>query len=155
VIMTSNLGTEQLDRSTVGFEQSSTGIARDVAKGRVLEELRRFFRPEFLNRVDDVIVFEPLDKEQIAEIVDIQVRRFAERLAERRLTLELTDDARRFLAERGWDPALGARPLKRLIQKEIQDRLALALLEGQITDGDRVVVDRSGDGLSVGPAPAA
>jgi len=151
VIMTSNLGTEQLDRSTVGFEQSSTGIARDVAKGRVLDELRRFFRPEFLNRVDDVIVFEPLDKEQIAEIVDIQVRRFAERLAERRLTLELTDDARALLAERGWDPSLGARPLKRLIQKEIQDRLALALLEGDITDGDRIVVDRAGDGLSVRP----
>ncbi|HUG87413.1 MAG TPA: ATP-dependent chaperone ClpB [Actinomycetota bacterium] len=143
VIMTSNLGSRWF------FEET---LSPEDRRERVLAEMREAFRPEFLNRVDDVIVFDPLDKQQIAEIVDIQVRRFAERLAERRLTLELTDDARSFLAERGWDPALGARPLKRLIQKEIQDRLALALLEGQITDGDHVVVDRSGDALSVGAA---
>ena len=143
VIMTSNLGSRWF------FEET---LSPEDRRERVLAEMRDAFRPEFLNRVDDVIVFDPLDKQQIAEIVDIQVRRFAERLADRRLALELTDDARSFLAERGWDPALGARPLKRLIQKEIQDRLALALLEGEITDGNRVVVDRSRDGLSVRPA---
>jgi len=142
VIMTSNLGSRWF------FEET---LSPEDRRERVLAEMREAFRPEFLNRVDDVIVFDPLDKQQIAEIVDIQVRRFAERLAERRLTLELTDDARSFLAERGWDPALGARPLRRLIQKEIQDRLALALLEGEITDGNRVVVDRSGESLSVRP----
>ncbi|HEX6262130.1 MAG TPA: ATP-dependent chaperone ClpB [Actinomycetota bacterium] len=140
VIMTSNLGSRWFFEETLSPEQR---------REQVLAEMREAFRPEFLNRVDDVIVFDPLDKEQIAEIVDIQVRRFAERLAERRLTLKLTDDARSYLAERGWDPALGARPLKRLIQKEIQDKLALALLEGEITDGDHLVVDRSGDGLVV------
>ncbi|HEX6207924.1 MAG TPA: ATP-dependent chaperone ClpB, partial [Actinomycetota bacterium] len=140
VIMTSNLGSRWF------FEET---LSPEDRRERVLAEMREAFRPEFLNRVDDVIVFEPLDKEQIAEIVDIQVRRFAERLAERRLTLKLTGDARSFLAERGWDPALGARPLKRLIQKEIQDKLALALLEGEITDGDHVVADRQGDGLIV------
>ncbi|HZD17620.1 MAG TPA: ATP-dependent chaperone ClpB [Actinomycetota bacterium] len=143
LIMTSNLGSNWF------FEE---WLSPEERTERVLGELRQAFRPEFLNRVDDVIVFEPLDKEQIAEIVDIQVRRFAGRLgSDRGLSLELTDAARSYLAEKGWDPSLGARPLKRLIQKEIQDRLALALLEGDVKEGDRVVVDRDGDTLGVRP----
>ena len=140
VIMTSNLGSKWF------FEEWASPEER---RDRVLGEVRAHFRPEFLNRVDDVIVFDPLTKDEIAEIVDVQLRRFEERIGDRRLTLELTDAARAFLAERGWDPSLGARPLKRLIQKEIQDRLARALLEGRIADGDTVVVDRDGDVLEV------
>jgi ATP-dependent Clp protease ATP-binding subunit ClpB len=140
VIMTSNLGSRWF------FEQD---LMPDVKVDRVMAEVRAAFRPEFLNRVDDLIIFEPLDKDQLAEVVDIQVGGLQERVAERNLTLELTDDARRFLAEQGWDPALGARPLRRLIQKEIQDRLALALLKGEISEGDTVVVDRADDGLVV------
>jgi ATP-dependent Clp protease ATP-binding subunit ClpB len=101
-----------------------------------------------LNRVDEIIVFEPLDKDEIAAIVDIQVRALAQRLADRRLDIELTGAARQYLAEKGYDPVFGARPLKRLIQKEVQDFLALALLRGEFSEGDRVVVDREGDGLT-------
>jgi ATP-dependent Clp protease ATP-binding subunit ClpB len=139
VIMTSNLGGAWF------FDES---LSPDERRERVLAETRSAFRPEFLNRVDEIIVFEPLDKDEIAAIVDIQVRAFAARLAERRLEIELTDAAREYLAEKGYDPAFGARPLKRLIQKEVQDFLALALLQGEFDEGDRVVVDREGDGLS-------
>jgi ATP-dependent Clp protease ATP-binding subunit ClpB len=139
VIMTSNLGGQWF------FDES---LSPDERRERVLAETRAAFRPEFLNRVDEIIVFEPLDKDEIAAIVGIQVRALAERLADRRLEIELTDTAREYLAEKGYDPAFGARPLKRLIQKEVQDFLALALLRGEYAESDRVVVDRDGDGLS-------
>jgi ATP-dependent Clp protease ATP-binding subunit ClpB len=139
VIMTSNLGGQWF------FDES---LSPDERRERVLAETRAAFRPEFLNRVDEIIVFEPLDKDEIAAIVGIQVRALAERLADRRLEIELTDAAREYLAEKGYDPAFGARPLKRLIQKEVQDFLALALLRGDFAEGDHVVVDRDGDGLT-------
>jgi ATP-dependent Clp protease ATP-binding subunit ClpB len=139
VIMTSNLGGQWF------FDES---LSPDERRARVLDETRAAFRPEFLNRVDEIIVFDPLDKDEIAAIVDIQLRALAERLADRRLEIELTDAAREYLAEKGYDPAFGARPLKRLIQKEVQDHLALALLRGEFHEGDRVVVDRHGDGLT-------
>ena len=139
VIMTSNLGGQWF------FDDS---LSPDERRERVLAETRAAFRPEFLNRVDEIIVFEPLDKDEIAAIVDIQVRALAERLADRRLEIEMTDAARAYLAEKGYDPAFGARPLKRLIQKEVQDFLALALLRGEFAEGDRVIVDRKGDGLT-------
>ncbi len=145
VIMTSNLGSNWF------FEE---WLSPEERRERVMGEVRATFRPEFLNRVDDIIVFEPLDKEEIARIVDIQVRRLGERLAERKLTIELTRAGREYLAEKGWDPALGARPLKRLIQKEIQDRLALALLEDEVREGAHVVVDREGDSLVLRGAEA-
>ena len=100
-----------------------------------------FFRPEFLNRVDEIIRFRPLDRADMAGIVDIQLAGLERRLADRRLALEVTDDARRWLANRGYDPDYGARPLKRLIQREIGDRLALALLDGRFSDGTTVKVD--------------
>ena len=139
VIMTSNLGGQWF------FDES---LSPDERRERVLAETRSVFRPEFLNRVDEIIVFDPLDKDEIAAIVDIQLQALAARLAERRLEIELTHAAREYLAEKGYDPAFGARPLKRLIQKEVQDFLALALLRGEFAEGDRVVVDREGDGLT-------
>jgi ATP-dependent Clp protease ATP-binding subunit ClpB len=139
VMMTSNLGGQWF------FDES---LSPDERRERVLAETRSAFRPEFLNRVDEIIVFDPLDKDEIAAIVDIQLQALAARLAERRLEIELTDGAREYLAEKGYDPAFGARPLKRLIQKEVQDFLALALLRGEFAEGDRVVVDREGDGLT-------
>ncbi|HET6770530.1 MAG TPA: ATP-dependent chaperone ClpB [Actinomycetota bacterium] len=139
VIMTSNLGGAWF------FDES---LSPDERRERVLAETRSAFRPEFLNRVDEIIVFDPLDKDEIAAIVDIQLHALGARLAERRLEIKLTDAAREYLAEKGYDPAFGARPLKRLIQKEVQDFLALALLRGEFAEGDRVVVDREGDGLS-------
>jgi ATP-dependent Clp protease ATP-binding subunit ClpB len=123
-----------------------------------LAEVRETFRPEFLNRVDEIIVFQPLGKDEIAGIVDIQVRLLQERLAARKLTVTLTPAAREYLALKGYDPAYGARPLKRLIQREVQDALAMKLLAGEIREGDSVEIDRDGpDGLvfrSVEPLPA-
>jgi len=138
VIMTSNLG------STV-FADSS--LSAEKRRAEVLEDVRSYFRPEFINRVDEILVFDPLSRDQIARIVDIQLRSLRERLAARSLTLTLTDAAREYLANAGYDPAFGARPLKRVIQREIQDRLAMQLLSGDIHDGDEVVIDVGSDGL--------
>src|SRR5439155_17835532 len=114
----------------------------------VMGVLRDHFRPEFLNRVDDLIVFKALTQEQLGAIVDIQLTRLRNRIVERKIELTITDAARKLLIERGWDPVYGARPLKRAIQRLIQDPLAMLLLEGTFTDGDSVEVDAKGDQLS-------
>jgi ATP-dependent Clp protease ATP-binding subunit ClpB len=123
---------------TVDFRNTVLIMTSNV---RSADALRDVFRPEFLNRIDEVIEFKPLSKEQIAEIVDLQLARLRERLAERRIELELTDSAKETLAEAGWDPAFGARPLKRAIQRLVENPLALRLLEGDFTDGDSIRVD--------------
>ena len=135
VIMTSNLGSE--------VWSSSGGGTREEA----LEVLRGHFRPEFLNRVDDIVVFRPLQRAQMTAIVEIQLGRLRKLLAERKLTLELTDSALAHLIEKGWDPAFGARPLKRAIQHELQDPLAVRLLEGAYEAGDTVRVTMEGEAL--------
>ncbi|HYL21330.1 MAG TPA: ATP-dependent chaperone ClpB [Gemmatimonadales bacterium] len=138
LIMTSNLGSQYiLEMGTANWEQVET---------KVLELLRQTFRPEFLNRVDDTIIFRPLSSDDIAKIVDLQLARFQRLLADRKLTLEITPAAKQLIVGEGYDPVYGARPLKRTIQKLLQNPLALAVLEGQYTDGDRVRVDRSKDG---------
>ena len=109
--------------------------------------MRDRFRPEFLNRVDEVVVFEALSREQLAEIVELQLARLRERLAERRIELEVTDAAKELLAEEGWDPAYGARPLKRAIQRLVENPLALRLLEGEFAEGDVVRVGATDDEL--------
>jgi ATP-dependent Clp protease ATP-binding subunit ClpB len=119
----------------------------EAAQDRVLEALRQQFRPEFLNRVDEIVVFHSLSRDDLARIVDIQLEQLEARLADRKLTLTLTDAARRFLAERGYDPVFGARPLKRAIQHDLQDALAMAMLEGEFGEGDTVRVDAAGDKL--------
>jgi ATP-dependent Clp protease ATP-binding subunit ClpB len=139
LIMTSNLGSHWF------FDESLSPTERTE---RVLEEMRSRFRPEFLNRLDEVIVFKPLDKAEIAEIVGIQVESLARRLAGRKLEIELTPAARDYLAEKGYEPSFGARPLKRLIQREVQDPLATKLLSGELAESAKVVVDRDGDGLT-------
>jgi ATP-dependent Clp protease ATP-binding subunit ClpB len=111
--------------------------------------VRGHFRPEFLNRVDDIIVFHRLTREDLREIVDIQVERLQRRLDERRITLELGDDARDWLAEHGFDPSFGARPLKRLIERELSDRLAVEVLQGAVRDGDTVRVGAGAEGLTL------
>jgi ATP-dependent Clp protease ATP-binding subunit ClpB len=110
-----------------------------------MEEVRRTFRPEFLNRVDEIIVFHPLGKDEIAAIVDIQIRLLRQRLADRKLTVTLSPAAREYLAVKGFDPSYGARPLKRLIQREVQDALAMKLLAGEIREGDAIEIDHDGD----------
>ncbi len=119
---------------------------------RSVEAMREHFRPEFLNRLDEIVEFEPLSREQIGEIVELQLGRLRERLAERGITLELTDEAKELLAEQGWDPTYGARPLKRAIQRSLENPLALRLLEGEFADGDTIRVDMADGELSFAKA---
>ncbi|HEX9100481.1 MAG TPA: ATP-dependent chaperone ClpB [Candidatus Dormibacteraeota bacterium] len=133
IIMTSNLGSHII--------QEMAGRPFEEVRESVMAVLRDHFRPEFLNRVDEVIVFRPLTQDQLGAIVDIQLRRLEKRLAERHIQLVVTDSARKLLAQRGWDPVYGARPLKRTIQRMVQDPLAMRLLEGKFSDGDTVEVD--------------
>jgi ATP-dependent Clp protease ATP-binding subunit ClpB len=123
---------------TVDFRNTVLIMTSNV---RSADELRDRFRPEFLNRVDEIVEFKPLSRDQIAEIVELQLARLRERLAERGITLELTDAAKEALAEAGWDPAYGARPLKRAIQRLIENPLALRLLDREFADGETIRVD--------------
>ncbi len=145
VVMTSNIGSEFLAFD----EREATSGAEAQARARVMQTLQSHFRPEFLNRVDDVVVFNRLRREDLDAIVDIQMRRFASRLAARNLELTLTPAARERLAAAGYDPQYGARPLKRAVQRLVQDPLAVKLLEGEIRDGARIQadVDPEGEGL--------
>jgi ATP-dependent Clp protease ATP-binding subunit ClpB len=136
--MTSNLGSHH-------FREIADP---DKVRTLVLEELRQHLRPEFLNRIDEVIVFRPLGLEEIKQVVDIQTAHLRKRLAEKRITLELTEAAKGLLAREGFDPVFGARPLKRTLQRRVQDPLALRLLEGEIQPGDTVRVDARGDELT-------
>ncbi|WP_020142383.1 ATP-dependent chaperone ClpB [Terracoccus sp. 273MFTsu3.1] len=137
LVLTSNLGSQFLTDPT---------LSPDARRESVMGVVRSSFKPEFLNRLDEVVVFDALSRDDLAHIVDLQVRAFAERLFDRRITLEVTDDARQWLAERGYDPAYGARPLRRLVQREIGDRLARGLLSGEVRDGATVTVGVEPDG---------
>jgi ATP-dependent Clp protease ATP-binding subunit ClpB len=112
-----------------------------------MAELRQHFRPEFLNRIDDVILFHRLDQAQLERIVELQLRQLEERLAQRRLQLQVRPAARAWLAEHGYDPVYGARPLRRVLQRQLGDRIATAVLQGDFGEGDTIVVDTGPDGL--------
>jgi len=133
VILTSNVGSQWI--------QEMAGQPEEAIRTRVLDELRQVFRPEFLNRLDETILFHSLGKKALSKIVDIMVRELNERLADRRIAVSLTPEAKARLAEIGYVPAFGARPLRRAIQKEIQDPLAIRILQGEFREGDRVTVD--------------
>ena len=142
LVLTSNLGSQFLTDPLTSPEEKRNGV---------MSVVQASFKPEFLNRLDDIIIFEALSKEELGEIVEIQLARIAQRLTDRRLSLEVTDAARSWLADEGYDPAYGARPLRRLVQREIGDRLARMLLAGEVLDGQRVVVDKvdGSDGLTL------
>ena len=133
LVLTSNLGSQFLTDPLTSPEEKRNGV---------MSVVQASFKPEFLNRLDDIIIFEALSKEELGEIVGIQLARIAQRLTGRRLSLEVTDAARSWLADEGYDPAYGARPLRRLVQREIGDRLARMLLAGEVLDGQKVVVDK-------------
>jgi ATP-dependent Clp protease ATP-binding subunit ClpB len=131
--MTSNIGSQWIvDLGEKDYEEM---------KRRVMDAVKAHFKPEFLNRVDDLIIFHGLGIVEIKAIVEIQTRKLERRLQERRIQLKLTEKAKEWLAQEGFDPAYGARPLKRVIQKEIQDRLAMSLLEGKFKEGDTITAD--------------
>ncbi|MFL5844875.1 MAG: AAA family ATPase, partial [Solirubrobacteraceae bacterium] len=149
IVMTSNIGASEIARNTpLGFTvgDDDHGMTYDDMKGRVMGELKKVFRPEFLNRIDDVIVFHKLQKDEVKTIVELLLRRIRESLAERELQLDLTEDAKDLLVEKGWDPAMGARPLRRAIQRYIEDPLADFVLRSELPPGGTVLVDRDPDG---------
>ena len=137
VIMTSNIGSHVI----LEYRDAYEGEVYEHMKGAVLEEMRHHFRPEFLNRVDEIIVFHALAEGHLKQIVEIQLERLRARLAERHITLELTDEARTHLVRTGYDPLYGARPLKRAIQKEIETPLGRLILKGEVHDGQTMIVD--------------
>jgi ATP-dependent Clp protease ATP-binding subunit ClpC len=149
VIMTSNIGAAEIARNTpLGFAVSDdeTGITYEDMKNRIMGELKKVFRPEFLNRIDDVIVFHKLQKDEIKQIVELLLLRIRKSMAERELQLDLTDEAKDLLVEKGWDPSMGARPLRRAIQRYIEDPLADFVLRAQVPPGSTVVVDPAPEG---------
>ena len=145
IVLTSNLGAEYL-------ADSKSEEISDTVRDKVMQAVRRAFRPEFLNRLDDIILFSRLRRADMVHIVDIQVARLAARLSERGIGMSLDNSAREWLAKEGYDPAYGARPLKRVIQRQLQDVLATQLLSGVIADGQSLNISAGRDGLSISPA---
>jgi ATP-dependent Clp protease ATP-binding subunit ClpB len=148
IVLTSNLGSQALSQLPEGADAAQ-------AKHDVMDAVRAHFRPEFLNRLDDMIVFDRLTRDDMDGIVKIQLKRLERRLAQRNITLEMSEAALKWLADEGYDPVYGARPLKRVIQRALQDNLAEAILAGDIEDGAKVPVEAGTDGLIVGDRVAA
>jgi ATP-dependent Clp protease ATP-binding subunit ClpB len=140
IIMTSNLGSAYILPVGEGSEEQM--------RERVMDAMRSHFRPEFLNRIDEIVIFRPLSRDQIGEIVEIQMKGVNERLADRQMHLTITPAAEQWLADKGYDPAFGARPLKRVIQREVLDKLARMVLSGELRDGETVTIDADGDHLT-------
>jgi ATP-dependent Clp protease ATP-binding subunit ClpC len=159
LIMTSNVGSEMIKRdNTLGFNVATDSKKQqessyEAMKERVLGELKKAFRPEFLNRIDGVMVFHQLVKEQIRQIVDLELKRVHLQLAERELTLELSEEAKDFLADKGWDPQYGARPLRRALTNLIEDPLSEALLSGRFEPGGTIVATIVDGELRLDPKP--
>jgi ATP-dependent Clp protease ATP-binding subunit ClpB len=147
VIMTSNIGSHFIAETAIKGESMTEGVRREV-----MDALRAHFRPEFINRVDDIIIFHALTRDQMRLIIDIQLRGLVKRLEDRKIHVDLTDRAKDLIIEEGYDPTYGARPLKRTIQRRVLDPLAMRVLQGDFREGDRVRIDASGGELSFGKA---
>ncbi len=149
IIMTTNLGTRDIAKGVQTGFQAGGDLSTDYErmKSKVNDELKQHFRPEFLNRVDDVIVFPQLSREEIFQIVDLLVARLSKRLADQGMTIELSEAAKTLLADRGYDPVLGARPLRRALQREVEDALSEKILFGELRSGQKILVDAHGEGL--------
>ncbi len=161
LIMTSNIAVGDLDSatgdvagSTAGTSDSPAGADATRSDTQLRDALLGHFKPEFVNRLDDIVRFKPLTREQLSEIVELQVQRVIARVRERGVEVTLTEAARELLGDMGYDPTYGARPLRRAIQKQLTDRLALALLEGELRAGDAVTVDAADGRLTLDKAAA-
>jgi ATP-dependent Clp protease ATP-binding subunit ClpC len=148
IIMTSNLGTADLRKANIGFAKADEAVTYEKMKEKVTEELKRHFRPEFLNRIDEVIVFNELSREEVTEIVDLLIRRVTAQLESQGLGLELTHEAKLLLAKKGYDPQLGARPLRRAIQRLVEDPLSEKILWKEFHAGETVIVDAEGEEIA-------
>jgi ATP-dependent Clp protease ATP-binding subunit ClpC len=149
IIMTSNIGTKfAMYGDTLGFLKSEQVLEDDrEAKREIKKGLKKTFRPEFLNRIDEVIIFHVLTEEDVRQIVDLQMREISQRLADKGITIELTEAARDWLAKEGYDPQFGARPLRRTLQRRVESPLSIRLLHGEFKEGDMVVVDIGEEGI--------
>jgi ATP-dependent Clp protease ATP-binding subunit ClpC len=148
IIMTSNLGAREIGvEKSLGFTPENIEVSYTGMKGKIQSELKKVFNPEFLNRVDEIIIFDPLDKPMIEKIVEIQLLDVQKRLSEKKITLTLDQSARDFLIEKGYDKIYGARQMKRTIQRYVEDSLAEELLRGSIKDGQTVLLKSGGDKL--------
>jgi ATP-dependent Clp protease ATP-binding subunit ClpB len=157
VVMTSNIGTGMVERNAIGFSVHARDKRTEDTRKNLLDALKQAFRPEFLNRVDDIIVFNTLSRDNLTEIVDIQLANVNKLLADRRLGLEVTPAAKDLIISEGYDPQYGARPMRRAIQRLIQDPLSLRLIQGEFREGDSILVDRNGEALeftAITPVPA-
>jgi len=141
IIMTSNLGSQHMRSGSLGLGASTEETSFEQTQEQMLAELRKTFRPELLNRIDEIVVFQPLSREQIEKIVDLMLEKVREQLKERQISLDVTEPARLFLAKEGFDPEYGARPLRRTIQRLVQNQVARGILQGEYRDGDTVVLD--------------
>jgi ATP-dependent Clp protease ATP-binding subunit ClpB len=146
IVMTSNIGTGMVEKNTIGFSVHGKDSRNDDTRKRLLDTLRSAFRPEFLNRIDDIIVFNSLTREHLSKIVDIQLDNVGKQLKDRKVKLEVTAAAKEAIISEGYDPQYGARPMKRAIQRLIGDPLALKLINGDFAEGDTIMVDASGNG---------
>ncbi|MDQ6839457.1 MAG: AAA family ATPase, partial [Actinomycetota bacterium] len=146
IIMTSNLGTADLRKATVGFSKTSEALTYEKMKVKVNDALKNHFRPEFLNRIDDIIVFHELTKEEVTEIIDLMIRRVREQLESQGLGFEMTQGAKFLVVERGYDPTLGARPLRRALQRFVEDPLSEKILWKEFRAGETIIVDVEGEG---------
>ena len=147
IILTTNIGAEQMKRTSMGFGATKEDGSYDALKSKVMVEAKKMLKPEFINRFDDLIVFHQLAKEDLHKIVDLEVAKLTERVRQKNIKLVLDDGARDFLIEKGYDPAYGARPLRRAVEKYIEDPLAEELLKGTIKSGDTASVSATKDGL--------
>jgi ATP-dependent Clp protease ATP-binding subunit ClpC len=160
IILTSNIGADMIQRQTsLGFsvkrgEDKEERLAYEEMRKKLMEALKRAFRPEFINRLDSVVVFRALTKDEIKEIVSLELNKVQVRLLDQRITIEATDAAKAFLAERGYDPDYGARPLRRVIQSEVEDKLSDGFLAGKFKEGDKVMIDLLEGNLDFRPVNA-
>jgi len=144
IIMTSNIGSNYLLEGI-----SEKGELKEPVREQVMNELRQYFRPEFLNRVDDLVLFTPLTNKEIAEIVELLIEDLRKRLEDRHISLELTQEAKLYIAKEGYDPIFGARPLKRFLQRNVETLIARALIGGQICDGAKLILEYNDEGLKL------
>jgi ATP-dependent Clp protease ATP-binding subunit ClpC len=148
IIMTSNIGAETLKKQgSIGFKSQEEEVTYQSMKSRLLEEVKKVFKPEFLNRVDDTIVFRPLTKEDLEKIIELEIKDVESRLKDQSILIDLTKEAKDFLVERGFDKVFGARPLKRTIQRFLEDPLAEEIIKGSYKNGAKVRVTAKADSL--------
>jgi ATP-dependent Clp protease ATP-binding subunit ClpC len=149
IIMTSNAGAREISSKGLGFRPEDRLLSYAEIKGSALSELKRRFNPEFVNRVDDIVVFKPLDMGEARQVLELLVTELSRRLGERGIALDVKEAAKAYLAAKGYDPAYGARPMRRVLQSEVEDPLSALILEGRLPPGTAASVDRKGEGLAV------